>query len=404
MTRARISFRLCAPVMAPALLLAACQDKQEAAPKRPPTVGVVVARATTAPVTIELPGRTSPTLSSDVRPQVTGLLLKRLFTEGTLVRAGQPLYQIDPRLYRAAVGEAAGNLANARAAAVSARLRAQRYTELEAVRAVAKQDADDARASAGQAEATIAQTRAALQSAEVNLAFATIRAPISGRIGRSLVTAGQLVTASQTDPLATIQRMDPMFVDIQQSSAQLLTLRRGLMKGGVLPTSAPVRLKLEDGTDYGETGRLEFAEVTVDATTGAVTLRARFPNPNGLLLPGMFVRAVVTQAERPRVYRLPAEAVQRGPRGDGSVLVVGAGNKVAQRPVETASLTGGNWIVTKGLKDGDRVVVQGSIAARPGTTVRVVRATGAPAESAIVAPGGGGGGQGGQGGGQRPAR
>lgn len=384
MTLARSAAGLCALALAPALFLIGCGE-QKAPPKPTPTVGVVIARATTAPIDIELPGRTSPTLSSDVRPQVSGLLLRRLFTEGTLVHEGQPLYQIDPRLYRAAVGQAQGNLANARAAAVAARLRAQRYTDLEAVRGVAKQDADDARASAGQAEATIVQTRAALDSARVNLAFATIRAPITGRIGRSLVTAGQLVTANQADPLATIQRLDPIFVDIQQSSAQLLTLRRGLEKGGVLPASAPVRLKLEDGTDYGETGTLEFADVTVDATTGAVTLRARFPNPRGLLLPGMFVRAVVTQARRPDVFRLPAEAVQKGPRGDSSVLLVGRGDKVEMRPVETAALDGGSWIVTKGLKAGERVIVQGSIAARPGTVVRAARATGAPAESAIVA-------------------
>jgi membrane fusion protein, multidrug efflux system len=385
MKRVRIAARLCALAIGPALLLSGCGEKQ-APPKTVPTVGVVVAQPTTAPIDIELPGRTSPTLTSDVRPQVSGLLVKRLFTEGLLVKAGQPLYQIDPRLYRAAVGQALGNLQSAEAAAVTARLRAQRYSELLAVRGVSKQDADDARATAGQAEATITQTRAALDSARVNLGFATIRAPISGRIGRSVVTAGQLVTANQADALSTIQQLDPIFVDIQQSSAQLLTLRRGLVKGGVAPASAPVRLKLEDGTDYGETGRLEFSEVTVDPSTGAVTLRARFPNRNGLLLPGMYVRAVVTQAERPDVFKIPAEAVQRGPRGDANVLVVGKGDKVETRPIETASLVGDAWIVTKGLNAGDRVIVQGSIAARPGTQVRTVRATGAAAESALIAP------------------
>ncbi|USI74074.1 efflux RND transporter periplasmic adaptor subunit [Sphingomonas morindae] len=364
--------------------LAACAKQAPPAKPQPPEVGVITAQLTTVPLEMELPGRTSPTLSSDVRPQVSGILLKRLFTEGGIVHAGQPLYQIDPRLYRAAVGQARGNLASARAAAVSAELKAGRYTDLEKINAVARQDADDARAAAGQARAAIEQTDAALQSAQVNLGFTLIRAPISGRIGRSLVTAGQLVSASQTTALATIQTLDPIFVDIQQSSTQLLALRRALMDGGALPATAPVRLRLEDGSDYGVRGQLLFNEVTVDPSTGAVALRARFANPQGLLLPGMFVRAVVTPVRARNVIALPPQAVQQSPRGDASVLVVGPDNKVVTRDIETEGLRNNRWIVTKGLRSGDRVIIEGAGKAKPGSVVRPVAATGSAAEGALV--------------------
>jgi membrane fusion protein, multidrug efflux system len=397
--------------LALAFALAGCGGAKEKPKPQPPVVGVVTARAVTVPIDIELPGRTSPTLTSDVRPQVDGILLKRLFTEGALVRQGQPLYQIDPRVYRAAVGQAQGNLASAQANAVSAVLKAQRYTELEKIHAVAKQDADDARAAAGQAKAAIEQTGAALQSAQINLGFTSIRAPISGRIGRSLVTAGGLVTANQTTALATIQALDPIFVDVQQSSAQLLQLRQALASGGAIPAEAPVHLMLEDGTDYPQAGKLEFNEVTVDPSTGSVTLRARFPNPQGLLLPGMFVRARVTQTERKGVILLPGQAIQHSPRGDSSVLVVGADNKTVSRPIVTQGMQGDSWIVTKGLNPGDKVVIEGANNARPGATVRPVEATGKPEESALITPpskqameqaskgGGGGSGKGGKGGG-----
>jgi membrane fusion protein, multidrug efflux system len=415
MTRARCSRSASFARLWPlslALALAACGGAKDKPKPQPPVVGVVTAKASTVPIDIELPGRTSPTLTSDVRPQVDGILLKRLFTEGALVRAGQPLYQIDPRVYRAAVGQAQGNLASAQANAVTAALKAKRYSDLETIHAVAKQDADDARAASGQAKAAIQQTGAALQSARINLGFTTIRAPISGRIGRSLVTAGGLVTANQTTALATIQTLDPIFVDIQQSSAQLLQLRQGLASGGAIPSQAPVRLALEDGTEYPQTGRLEFNEVTVDPSTGSVTLRARFPNAQGLLLPGMFVRAKVTQTERKGVILLPGQAIQHNPRGDSSVLVVGADNKVVSRPVTTQGMQGDNWIITKGISPGDKVVIEGANNAKPGATVRPVEATGKPAESALITPpskeameqaskgkGGGGSGKGGKNGG-----
>ena len=390
---------VCLPILL-SLACAACGKKAEKPAPPTPTVGVVTTATATVPIDIELPGRTAPFLTSDVRPQVSGILQQRLFTEGSFVRRGQPLYRIDPRVYQAAVGQAQGNLQGAQANAVTARLRAGRYGDLEKMNAVARQDADDARASAGQAEATIAQNQAALQSARINLLFTTVRAPISGRIGRSLVTAGALVTASQTEALSTIQTLDPIFVDIQQSASQLLALRRALMKGGALPASAPVVLRLEDGSVYPARGQLLFSDVTVDPTTGAVTLRARFPNPDNLLLPGLFVRAVVQQASRPGVVLIPAQGVQHDPRGAASVYVVGAGGKAAQRPVQTQGMQGNNWIVTGGLRPGEKVVIEGTGNVQPGKPVRAVAATGKPSESAAMAPAGGAP----QGGGASPAK
>lgn len=385
-------------------LLGGCATKQDTPKPPPPVVGVVTVQPGTVPIDIELPGRTAPFLTSDVRPQVNGILLRRLFTEGGHVHAGQPLYRIDSAPYRAALGQAQGNLASAQATAVTARLKAGRYSDLEKLHAVARQDADDARATAGQAEASIKQTGSALDAARINLAYTTVRAPISGTIGRSIVTPGALVTASQTDALATIQTLDPIYVDIQQSSSELLALRKAMMSGGAVPASAPVTLKLEDGSAYAGTGKLEFAEVTVDPSTGSVLLRARFPNPTGFLLPGMFVRAVVTQTRRNDVFQLPAQAVQHNPRGDALVIVVGPGNKAAQRPVETQPMQGNRWIVTKGLKPGDRVVIEGVGNAKPGTVVRPVAATGGVAESAIVTPPAKSSGKGGSGGGAAPSK
>ncbi len=378
--------RTCFGTLVAAAMLAGCAKKQDAPKPPPPVVGVMTVQPSSVPIDIELPGRTAPYQTSDVRPQVTGILLKRLFVEGGHVHAGQPLYRIDPAPYRAALGQAQGNLASAQANAVAARLKAGRYGDLEKLRAVARQDADDARATAGQADAAIKQTRSALDAARINLDYTTVRAPISGTISRSIVTPGALVTASQTNALATIQTLDPIYVDIQQSASELLALRKAMMTGGALPAEAPVKLKLEDGTPYAGTGRLEFAEVTVDQSTGSVLLRARFPNSTGFLLPGMFVRAVVTQTRRNDVFQLPAQAVQHNPRGDATVMVVGAGNKAEQRAVETQAMQGNSWIVTKGLKPGDRVIIEGTGNAKPGTVVRPVAATGSAAESAIVTP------------------
>ena len=376
-----VSLRLPASALLTAslLALAACGGKKEDKPKPEPVVGVIVARPGSAAMATELPGRTDAYQVSDVRPQVSGIVLRRLFTEGGIVHQGQPLYVIDPALYRAAVAQAQGQLASAQATAVAAKLKADRYTDLEKINAVARQDAADARAAAGEAQAAIVQQRANLQTAQINLRYTNVNAPITGRISRSSVTPGALVSASQTDALASITQLDPIYVDIQQSSTQLLALRQAIARGGAMPDKAAVKLKLEDGTDYPLTGTLQFSEVQVDTSTGAVTLRARFPNPDGLLLPGMYVRAVVSQAVQRNVFLLPAAAVTHNARGQASVLVVGADGKVASKAVTDNGLSDGQWVITAGIAAGDRIIVQGSSKAKPGLAVRAVPASDNPA-------------------------
>ncbi|QNE30784.1 efflux RND transporter periplasmic adaptor subunit [Sphingomonas sp. NBWT7] len=361
-----------------ALALAACSGGSQGAQEKgrgggPVQVGYVVTRPTQVPLVTELAGRTFAYRSSEVRPQVTGVIQRRFFTEGTIVRQGQPLYQIDPSLYRAAANEASANVASARATAEAARIRADRFRPLAAIEAVSKQDYTDAVATQRQAEATIAQNRAQLETARINLRFTTVPAPISGRIGRSLFTVGALVTTSQADPLTTIQQLDPIYVDIQQSAASILQLRRALATGGVLPANATVRLKLEDGSDYGQTGTVEFAEVVVDQQTGTVTLRARFPNPQGLLLPGMFVRAVFAQAITANAILVPQAAVSRDPQGNATVWIVN-GNKAVQRTVKADRAEGQNWVVTGGLRAGEKVITQGISTLRPGAEIKAVPA------------------------------
>ncbi len=340
----------------------------------PAQVGFVIARPTSVVMPTELAARTAAFETSEVRPQVTGLVRRRLFTEGALVRAGQTLYQIDPRLYVASANEARANVAAAAATAEAARVRADRLRPLAAMEAVSKQDYTDAIATQRQAAAQVAQNRAQLETARVNLAFTRVPAPITGRIGRSLATVGALVTNNQTEPMAVIQRLDPMFVDIQQSAAELLTLRRSLAQGDVLPASAQVRLKLEDGSDYGLTGTVQFAEVTVDQATGTVTLRARFPNPNGLLLPGMFVRASFAQAVNPNAFLVPQQAVSRDAKGAATIFLVGPNNKAVQRQVTAVRTQGAYWVVTKGVNAGDRIITQGLGRLKPNADIRPVPA------------------------------
>ena len=361
--------------MTAAIGVSGCASKPKKQPPPTPTVGVVTIGAQPVTTTTELPGRTDAFRTSEVRPQVAGLVRRQLFTEGSVVHEGQPLYLIDPSLYRASVAEQAATLQSAQANQVTAQLKAQRYQSLVGINAVARQDADDARAAAGQADASVAQAQAQLRTARINLRYTNVNAPITGRIGRSNFTVGALVTAGQTDVLATIQQLDPIYVDIQQSSAELLALRRELSGGGAMPASAAVRLKLEDGSDYPAAGRLEFAEVTVDATTGSVTLRARFPNPAGILLPGMFVRAVINQAMRAQGILVPQTGVGRSPRGDATALLVGPGNRVVQRTIMLGAAQGSNWIVNSGLKPGDRVIVEGLQNAKPGQIVKVAEAS-----------------------------
>jgi len=366
--------------------LTACGGKgqqQQQAPQGPPTVGYVVVREQPVTLTTELPGRTTAFETSEVRPQVNGLIRARLFTEGDMVRAGQPLYRIDSAPYQAQVASARAALARARAAIASSEALARRYGELVKINAIARQEYENAQTSAQQARADVAAQQAALRTAQIDLARTTIRAPISGRIGRSVFTTGALVSASQTEALATIQRLDPVYVDIQQSSADLLKLRQQIMDGQLLRDgNAPVKLTLEDGTAYGPQGTLRFADVTVDPTTGSQVIRALFPNPNGLLLPGMFVRARFAQAINERAFLVPEPALSRDAKGNASVMILGANNKVVSRRVTAARTQGQYWVVTQGLNPGDKVITQGLNNLRPGAQVKAV-----PANSAqVIAP------------------
>ncbi len=364
------------------IALTACasnKPKPDEKRKGPPEVGFVILQSKTVPLDIELPGRTAAYETADVRPQVSGVIQARLFKEGAVVHAGQTLYQIDPSLYRAAVAQAAANLASAQALQVSTRALAARYQPLAKIEAISQQDLTNATATAAQATASVAQTRAQLQTANVNLNFTRVPAPITGRIGRSLFTTGALVTSGQPGALTTIQRLDPIFVDIQQSSADILSLRRALAQdNGLVSANALVRLTLEDGSDYGEIGRVEFAEVVVDPTTGTVTLRARFPNQRGLLLPGMYVRAHFAQALRRDAVLAPQPGIARDPRGNATALVVGQDNKAELRQVQTGQTIGPDWLITSGLKVGDRLIVEGLQNVKPGKPVRPVAAGSKP--------------------------
>lgn len=360
-----------------ALVLAACSTEatQDPRQKGPAEVGFVVVQRADVPVAVELAGRVAAFEMSEVRPQVTGLVRRRLFTEGALVRAGQTLYEIDTRLYRAAAAEAEANLASALANAEATRVRAERLKPLAEAQAVSLQDYTDAQAAARQAAAAVKQARAQVQTAGVNLQFTRVPAPISGRIGRSLFTVGALVTGNQAEPMAVIQGVDPVFVDVQQSSAELLALRRALARGGAVPGSTWVSIILEDGSEYGPRGVVQFAEVMVNAATGTVTLRARFPNPEGLLLPGMFVRARFEQAVDTGAILVPQPALTRNARGEASVFVVDAGNKAAERKVTAPRALGTDWVVTSGLKPGDKVIVQGLARLKPGAPIKPVPAS-----------------------------
>ncbi len=365
-------------LLAAAIGLAGCGKKKEAAAPPPPEAGYVAVKTQSVPLVVELPGRTSAYEMSEVRPQVSGVIQARLFTEGAIVHKGQTLYRIDPSLYRAAVSQAQANLRSAEANREAAAARAARYKPLAAIQAVAQQDYTDAVATARQAAAAVAQNAAALETARINLRFTNVPAPISGRIGRSLFTTGALVTSGQADALTTIQRLDPIFVDIQQSSADLIALRRSLAQGGTIPSSATVRLKLEDGSPYASTGRVQFAEQMVDPSTGAVTLRARFPNPEGLLLPGMYVRATFSQATTTQGILVPQAGVTRDARGRASVMLIGPDNKPVSRNIVTTQTVGPNWLVTSGLKPGDRVIVEGLSKIKPGKPLRPVPAGSKP--------------------------
>lgn len=337
-----------------------------------PTVGFVVMRPTVAAMDIDLPGRIAAAATAEVRPQVSGIVQERLFTEGSLVRAGQPLYRIDPNLFRANLAQSQANLASAEATASAAEAKAARLRPLAEAGAVARQDYTDAAAAARQGRAAINQNRAAVNIAQINLRFATVPAPITGRIGRSAVTKGSLVTNAQTDPLATISVLDPVFVDLQQSAADLIKMRQQMAQGGSAPASSEVSLLLDDGTRYPATGRIAFSEVTADPATGTVTLRATFPNPQGLLLPGMFVRARLAQISQAGVFLVPQVALTRDAKGNAQVYVVSAKGTAEVRQVTTSHTQGSAWVVTSGLSNGDRVITQGLGKVKAGQPVKAV--------------------------------
>lgn len=383
-------------LLAATATLSACSGNDEGNRERPPAqVGFIVAQTSSVPVSVSLSGRTAAFETSEVRPQVSGVLRKRFFTQGGTVKAGQPLFEIDPSLYRAALNEAAANLQSARASAEAADAKANRYKPLAAMEAISKQDYTDALATARTARASVAQTAAQLDTARINLRFTSVPAPISGRIGRSLFTVGALVSASQTEPLAVIQRLDPIYVDMQQSASDLIELKRKLAQGGVSPGSTRVRLHLQGGTTYPVEGTVEFSEVTVDESTGTVTLRARFPNPDGVLLPGMFVTASFDQASDPSAILIPQNAVQRDFDGSAYVMVVGQGDKAARRKVTADRTYGTSTVVTSGLSRGDKVIVQGLNGLKQGDPIRPVSSSApqkvAPRKEGEGGPGGPGG-------------
>lgn len=342
-----------------ALLLTACSDRKAESPAgkgAPPEVGVVIVSAQDAPLSLELPGRLSASQVAEIRPQVTGIVLKRLFTEGSMVRAGQPLYQLDAASYEAERARTAAALQKAEAQASVARTRAERDAELLKADALSRQAADDSASAQRQAQADVAVARAALDAARVQLDRTRISAPISGRIEVSTVTAGALVTANQTQVLTTVQQLDPMYVDIVQSSAEMLALRSQL-DGGT--GSRQIRVLLEDGSEHPQAGQLQVSGVTVDRGTGAVTLRATVPNPTGTLLPGMVVRAKLLAGVDRDAILVPQQGVSRSPTGEATALVVGEGNKTETRRLVLKRALGNQWLVSSGLKVGDKLVVEG---------------------------------------------
>jgi membrane fusion protein (multidrug efflux system) len=344
-------------------------------PRGPAEVAIVTLQAERIALTTELPGRTSPFLIAEVRPQVNGIIQKRLFDEGSDVRASELLYQIDPAPYQAAFDQASAALAVAEASLPTLRSRAERLKGLVEVHAVGEQDYDDASAALAQAEANATAARAAVESARINLSYTPVKAPISGRIGRSSVTVGALVTGYQPVPLATIQQLDPIYVDVTQASADLLRMRRRTASGELLQddeTMRKVKLLLEDGSQYPLEGSLEFRDITVDPTTGSVTLRMVFPNPDHVLLPGMFVRAVVEEGVSEQAILVPQQGVSRDLKGNPVAWIVNAANQVEQRPLLLDRAIGNRWLVTGGLAAGDRVIVEGLQKVRPGDMVRAV--------------------------------
>lgn len=357
------------------LMLLACEEGGKGAPgsSGPREVVIIKLEPRREVYTTALAGRIASFQVAEVRPQVGGILQQRLFTEGADVKAGQALYQIDPATYEAALDSAQAALMKAEANVTPARLKAERFRELLAIKAVSKQEYDDAQAAFKQAEADVAVNRAAVKTARINLEYTKVRSPISGRIGKSAFTPGALVTANQAQALTSVRQLDPVYVDITQSSQDLLRLRAQFTNGELRSAAeeAPVRLKLENGAMYPHEGGLQFTDVSVDESTGMVSLRALFPNPEHILLPGMYVRAVIAEGVDENALLVPQRALRRDPKGQASVLLVDGGGKVDVRLVDVGRTVGDSWQVLSGLKPGDRVIVEGGQNVRPGMSVKI---------------------------------
>ena len=366
--------KLLVGLLATSALLSACGEEQAGRPMSAPAVTVVTLESESVTLTRELPGRTSPFKVAEVRPQVNGIVKQQLFQEGGLVDASQPLYQLDDATYRADYDSAKAALQSARAELNVARLKAKRTADLAATGAVSEQDNDSAQAALQQAEASVTSAKAQLQRARIQLDYARISAPISGRIGKSAVTQGALVTANQAAALATVQQLDPIYVDVNQSTSELLGLRKALAAGKVAEVDLPVTILLEDGSEYPQAGKMQFAEASVDPSTGSVLIRVVVPNPDHMLLPGMYVRAQIGRGVRENAILVPQQGIARDPKGNTSAMVVNAEGVVEQRSVQVSQTFGSRWLVESGLNAGDKVIIAGLQKIRPGVPVQVTEA------------------------------
>ncbi|MFU2152179.1 efflux RND transporter periplasmic adaptor subunit [Klebsiella aerogenes] len=375
-SHARVS--LLSSLIISALLLTGCDNSgdQQAQPQTP-QVSVHVVHSEPLSVTTELPGRTSAFRVAEVRPQVSGIILKRNFVEGSDIKAGESLYQIDPATYQAAWNSAKGDEAKAEAAAAIAHLTVKRYVPLLGTQYISQQEYDQAVATARQADADVVAAKAAVENARINLAYTKVTSPIDGRIGKPSVTEGALVTNGQADAMATVQQLDPIYVDVTESSNDFMRLKQESLQRG--DDSKSVQLIMENGQPYSLKGSLQFSDVTVDESTGSITLRAVFPNPQHTLLPGMFVRARIDEGVNPQAILVPQQGVTRTPRGDATVLIVNAQNQVENREVTAAQAIGNKWLITSGLQNGDKVIVSGLQKVRPGVTVKATEDTTASA-------------------------
>ncbi|HBU6644872.1 TPA: efflux RND transporter periplasmic adaptor subunit [Klebsiella aerogenes] len=375
-SHARVS--LLSSLIISAVLLTGCDNSgnQQAQPQAP-QVSVHVVHSEPLSVTTELPGRTSAFRVAEVRPQVSGIILKRNFVEGSDIKAGESLYQIDPATYQAAWNSAKGDEAKAEAAAAIAHLTVKRYVPLLGTQYISQQEYDQAVATARQADADVVAAKAAVENARINLAYTKVTSPIDGRIGKSSVTEGALVTNGQADAMATVQQLDPIYVDVTESSNDFMRLKQESLQRG--DDSKSVQLIIENGQPYSLKGSLQFSDVTVDESTGSITLRAVFPNPQHTLLPGMFVRARIDEGVNPQAILVPQQGVTRTPRGDATVLIVNAQNQVENREVTAAQAIGDKWLITSGLQNGDKVIVSGLQKVRPGVTVKATEDTAASA-------------------------